>query len=130
MVHPKPSLAHQSRFLLPRRVSREGWRGKFTFSCSRISARAVSLGQWGRQFRQENLPRPCFPLHFSWGQRRKKKRVASTRTNSVHFETGILRPIGKQGQGCLKILNNLIWNICSRSLSQVFRRNLRLIVLS
>lgn len=73
------------------RVSREGWRGKFTFSCSRISARAVSLGQWGRQFRQENLPRPCFPLRFSWGQReREKKRkewlllVRSSR--SVHFE--------------------------------------------
>lgn len=64
------------------------------------------------------------------GDKEEKKRVASTRTNSVHFETGILRPIGKQGQGCLKILNNLIWNICSRSLSQVFRRNLRLIVLS
>lgn len=73
------------------RVSREDWRGKFTFSCSRISARAVSLGQWGRQFRQENLPRPCFPLRFSWGQReREKKRkewlllVRSSR--SVHFE--------------------------------------------
>lgn len=45
-----------------------------------------------------------FSVTLFMGTKKKKKRVASTRTNSVHFETGILRPIGKQGQGCLKIL--------------------------
>lgn len=60
-------------------VSRELARGNSLFSCSRISARAVSLGQWDDNFAKKTCHGHVFHYAFR-GDKKKKERVASNRT--------------------------------------------------
>lgn len=125
MVHPKPSLAHQPRFLLPRRVSRESWRGEIHCSAVREFPRAPSHWDNGTTISPRKLATAMFSITLFVGTKKRKKEwlriVRSSR--SVRFETGR----GAHRAWKTRMFKSFKENIYS--LSQVFRRNLRLIVL-
>ena len=109
MVHPKPSLAHQPRFLLPRPVCLERVGEGNSRSAVREFPRAPSHWDNGDDnFAKKTCHGHVFRYAFHGDKERERKKEKSGFYSYDRVVRFILKdwkkPIRKQGQGCLKTL--------------------------